>query len=433
MSRGVRLVSGLISLAVATGLLAVAGSPSASTATAAQPMDSGESFKRIPAPKIVGAPYVGDTLSVDIGDVKDLRTWNPRPSTVTYQWYRAGKAIKGAVKASYKLTSADRGKAIKVKMTAKKAWYRTTSKSASTTKVVSLKRSSISLAAGKHYDVLLKGSAKQVTLKTAKAAKKACLRYVVQVGSYQKVMGCWKAGVVEKVEFLLVSQADRLLLVHWADHRKPPSVYGWNGKKLAVVPGLVCGSPKCLISKLSGSDGLLTVKWDDGSSATYQYSNYKLTEVAFESESIIKMSQGQAYHVMMKSIPKRVWWVTTTHTMVEDDDDWLKYHVHVGATRTTVGKYDGNTLGDYEFYELWRVTANETLVFMVGNYSPRVMRWDGKKLVDVPGLEVVPATYAEGVVAGNGKVTVKIEDCDETCVISQVTFKYAGGKLTKMG
>lgn len=48
-------------------------------------------------------------------------------SKYSYQWYRNGKAIKGATKSSYKLASADRRKTVKLKVTAKKAAWTTVS------------------------------------------------------------------------------------------------------------------------------------------------------------------------------------------------------------------------------------------------------------------------------------------------------------------
>lgn len=48
-------------------------------------------------------------------------------SKYSYQWYRNGKAIKGATKSSYKLAGADRRKTVKVKVTAKKTAWTTVS------------------------------------------------------------------------------------------------------------------------------------------------------------------------------------------------------------------------------------------------------------------------------------------------------------------
>lgn len=54
-------------------------------------------------------------------------TWRPSGVTLSYQWLRSGKVIRGATKATYKLTKADRGKAIAVRVTGHKVGYSTTS------------------------------------------------------------------------------------------------------------------------------------------------------------------------------------------------------------------------------------------------------------------------------------------------------------------
>jgi hypothetical protein len=50
-------------------------------------------------------------------------SWTPTPSHPSYQWYRNGTAISKATKAGYRLTSKDRGKAIKVRVTATRSGY----------------------------------------------------------------------------------------------------------------------------------------------------------------------------------------------------------------------------------------------------------------------------------------------------------------------
>ncbi len=78
-------------------------------------------------PNIVGTPKVGKTLKVTTG------TWKPAP-TFSYQWYRSGKAISGAIGAAYKLVKADKGKTVTVKVTGAKSGYVTTSKNSAATK-----------------------------------------------------------------------------------------------------------------------------------------------------------------------------------------------------------------------------------------------------------------------------------------------------------
>jgi hypothetical protein len=88
-------------------------------------------FSTYPTPKITGTVKVGQTLAVSRG------TWSPTPSSYSYRWYRSGVAISGATSSTYKLTSSDKGKAITVKVTAKKSGY--TSKSMTSAKTVTVK------------------------------------------------------------------------------------------------------------------------------------------------------------------------------------------------------------------------------------------------------------------------------------------------------
>jgi protocatechuate 3,4-dioxygenase beta subunit len=81
-------------------------------------------------PKISGTAKVGKTLKAKPG------TWKPSKFTFTYQWFHSGAAITGATKSSYKLTSADKGKTITVKVTGTKAGYPTVTKTSKSTKKV---------------------------------------------------------------------------------------------------------------------------------------------------------------------------------------------------------------------------------------------------------------------------------------------------------
>ena len=50
--------------------------------------------------------------------------WSPKADSVTYQWYRDGKKItKKGTSRTYVLTTADKGKDIKVRVTAHKTDY----------------------------------------------------------------------------------------------------------------------------------------------------------------------------------------------------------------------------------------------------------------------------------------------------------------------
>ena len=74
------------------------------------------------APKIIGTAKVGQQLSVSYSLA------NASQAVVSYQWYRDGKAIKGASKDCYTLTKSDKGKRITVKVTVKDAQLLTASK-----------------------------------------------------------------------------------------------------------------------------------------------------------------------------------------------------------------------------------------------------------------------------------------------------------------
>ncbi len=80
-------------------------------------------------PKISGTVSSGQTIKAVSG------TWGPSPVTLKYQWYRNGSAISGATGSSYKLTSADKGKSITVKVTGSKSGYRTAAVTSSSVKV----------------------------------------------------------------------------------------------------------------------------------------------------------------------------------------------------------------------------------------------------------------------------------------------------------
>ncbi|MDQ3981709.1 MAG: CAP domain-containing protein [Actinomycetota bacterium] len=68
-------------------------------------------------PHLGGRPRVGATLRVDEGD------WRPDPESYSYGWLRDGVEIAGASNDSYRLTRADRGKTISVRVTAARLGY----------------------------------------------------------------------------------------------------------------------------------------------------------------------------------------------------------------------------------------------------------------------------------------------------------------------
>ena len=70
-----------------------------------------------PTPTITGTKTVGSTLTANPG------TWGPAPVTLAYQWYLGSTAITGATAQTYKLVAADKGTAIKVRVTGTKTAY----------------------------------------------------------------------------------------------------------------------------------------------------------------------------------------------------------------------------------------------------------------------------------------------------------------------
>jgi hypothetical protein len=74
----------------------------------------------VPAVTIEGTPKVGEILTATVG------TWAPDPADSSIQWYRSGKAIKGANRdTEYTLKKADKGKRITVRVTASGGGYAT--------------------------------------------------------------------------------------------------------------------------------------------------------------------------------------------------------------------------------------------------------------------------------------------------------------------
>ncbi|WP_051717347.1 hypothetical protein [Streptomyces sp. NRRL F-5727] len=82
------------------------------TSTSAAVTVKGVAPKPTTAPYLTGTVRVGRTLTLNRG------TWTPTPTSYAYQWYANGRAISGATRATFTLTSAQRGQAITVKVTA---------------------------------------------------------------------------------------------------------------------------------------------------------------------------------------------------------------------------------------------------------------------------------------------------------------------------
>lgn len=77
-----------------------------------------------PAIRVSGTPYVGRRLAAVRG------TWSPSPLVFAYRWYRDGRPITGATGSTYVLKRADKGHRVTVRITASRAGYTTTSRTA---------------------------------------------------------------------------------------------------------------------------------------------------------------------------------------------------------------------------------------------------------------------------------------------------------------
>ncbi|MGW0964707.1 hypothetical protein [Streptomyces sp. NPDC002516] len=82
------------------------------TTPATSAVKIGSAPKATTRPSVSGTKTAGHTLTASHG------TWTPKPSSYSYRWYRAGKAISGATHSTYKLTAADRHQKLYVKITA---------------------------------------------------------------------------------------------------------------------------------------------------------------------------------------------------------------------------------------------------------------------------------------------------------------------------
>ncbi len=105
-----------------------AASAYTTTQVASQPTDAvapGQ-FTTTARPVLSGAAQVGTTLQVRTD------AWSP-VATFTYQWFADGRPIPGATGTSYRLTSADRGKRIRVAVTGTRDGYVTRTLSSSRT------------------------------------------------------------------------------------------------------------------------------------------------------------------------------------------------------------------------------------------------------------------------------------------------------------
>lgn len=81
-------------------------------------------------PRLRGPAKVGKVLTVRAG------AWSPTPAKITYRWLRNGKPIAKATKPRYKLSKADRGRRVSVRVTASGGEWKPTSVTSKPTKKV---------------------------------------------------------------------------------------------------------------------------------------------------------------------------------------------------------------------------------------------------------------------------------------------------------
>lgn len=93
-----------------------AGHP-AVKATSAAVLVKGAAPKATSVPSVTGTAKVGNVLTASRG------TWTPAPTSYTCQWYADGKVITGATRATFTLTSTQRGKRIAVRVTASRTGH----------------------------------------------------------------------------------------------------------------------------------------------------------------------------------------------------------------------------------------------------------------------------------------------------------------------
>lgn len=81
----------------------------------------GKPFTATPTPTVTGEAQVGQSLTAKAG------TWQPKPTTLAYQWFADGKQLSGATGSTLALTSALLGKSVSVRVTATRTGYATMS------------------------------------------------------------------------------------------------------------------------------------------------------------------------------------------------------------------------------------------------------------------------------------------------------------------
>lgn len=94
-----------------------AGTTPGVATSAARTISVGLAPRNTVRPKITGAHRVGRTEAASAG------AWSPSATSYSYQWYRGTSRIAGATKRTYKPARADRGRALKVVVTARRTGH----------------------------------------------------------------------------------------------------------------------------------------------------------------------------------------------------------------------------------------------------------------------------------------------------------------------
>lgn len=87
-----------------------------------------KSFKTASTPTINGTAKVGSKLTANAGK------WSPK-AKFSYQWYHGKSKLKGATKSTYTPIAADKGKSLKVRVTATAKGYKNTAKTSKSKKI----------------------------------------------------------------------------------------------------------------------------------------------------------------------------------------------------------------------------------------------------------------------------------------------------------
>lgn len=124
---------------------------------------------KIRSVKVTGTASVGSVLRATVAGVE------PAKARISYRWLRNGKAIAGATKSTYRLTSADRGKRVSVRVAGSAYRYDGAKVTSKSTPVI---RNSVSLK------VTSKAGARKATLRvslTSKGVKTSSIKGTVVV------------------------------------------------------------------------------------------------------------------------------------------------------------------------------------------------------------------------------------------------------------